>query len=87
MRSIAAEVKENVHYRHPINVGSVGKPNDNNPKGCFVILTLNADSPITNNDAIQVNFISFDYDIEKAAKAVEDSPLPNEYAGMLRIGF
>jgi predicted phosphodiesterase len=75
------------HYRHAINIGSVGKPKDNNPKGCYVILTINADSSIKNKDAVQVEFIRFEYDIEKAAKAVEDSPLPNEYAEMLRRGF
>ena len=31
--------------------------------------------------------IRFDYDIEKAAKAVEDSPLPNDYAESLRKGI
>src|SRR3954470_7953668 len=31
----------NAHYRHAINIGSVGKPKDNNPKGCYVILTIN----------------------------------------------
>jgi hypothetical protein len=36
---------------------------------------------------VQVEFIRFDYDVEKAAKAVEDSPLPNEYAEMLRKGY
>ena len=65
----------------------MGKPKDNNPKGCYVILTINSDSSVTNKDAVQVEFIRFDYDIEKAAKAVEDSPLPNEYADMLRRGF
>ncbi len=51
------------------------------------MLTIKADSSITNKDAVQVEFIRFDYDIEKAAKAVEDSPLPNEYADMLRRGY
>lgn len=74
------------HYRHAINIGSVGKPKDNNPKGCYVILTINADSSIMNKGTAQVEFIRFDYDIEKAAKAIEDSPLPNEYAEMLRTG-
>ncbi|MEO6220255.1 MAG: metallophosphoesterase family protein, partial [Ginsengibacter sp.] len=78
---------ENTHYRHAINIGSVGKPKDNNPKGCYVILTVNSDSRITNKDSILVEFIRFDYDIEKAAKAIEDSLLPNEYAAMLRKGF
>jgi hypothetical protein len=52
-----------------------------------VILTINADSSITNKDAVKVEFIRFDYDVEKAAKAVEDSPLPNDYVEMLRKGI
>ena len=51
------------------------------------MLTINADSSITNKDAVQVEFIRFEYNVEKAAKAVEDSPLPNEYTDMLRRGF
>jgi hypothetical protein len=50
------------------------------------MLTIDAETSITNKDAVQVEFIRFDYDVEKAAKAVEDSPLPNEYADMLRKG-
>jgi hypothetical protein len=76
----------NDHFRHAINIGSVGKPKDKDPRGGYVILTINPDSALNNKDSIQVEFIRFDYDIEKAAKAVEDSPLPNGYAEMLRKG-
>jgi hypothetical protein len=65
----------------------MGKPKDGNPQGCYVILTINAESSKTNKDAVQVDFIRFDYDVEKAAKAVEESSLPNEYADMLRNGI
>jgi len=85
-RILPMEPTENTHYRHAINIGSVGKPKDNNPRGCYVILTINHDSGITNRDTVQVEFIRFDYDVETAAKAVENSPLPNEYADMLRNG-
>ena len=51
-----------------------------------MILTINQDSSITNKDTLEVAFIRFDYDVEKAARAVEESPLPNEYADMLRKG-
>ncbi len=78
---------ENTRYRHAINIGSVGKPKDNNPKGCYVIVTITEESSITNKDAVKAEFIRFDYDVEKAAKAVEESPLPNEYADMLRKGI
>jgi putative phosphoesterase len=77
---------ENVHYRHAINIGSVGKPKDGNPDGCYVLLTINQDTSVLKKEAIQVEFVRFGYDVEKAAKAVEDSPLPNEYANMLRKG-
>jgi predicted phosphodiesterase len=77
---------ENPHYRHAINIGSVGKPKDNNPNGCYVILHINENSSITNKETVQVEFIRFAYDVEKAAKAVEDSPLPDEYGAMLRKG-
>ena len=74
------------HFRHAINIGSVGKPKDGDPRGCYVTLNINENSSVTKNDSISVEFIRFEYDIEKAAKAVEDSPLPNEYAEMLRAG-
>jgi putative phosphoesterase len=78
---------ENMHYRHAINIGSVGKPKDANPKGCYVMLSIDADSSIGNKDAVEVEFIRFEYDVEKAAEAVENSPLPSEYAEMLRKGI
>ncbi len=73
-------------YRHAINIGSVGKPKDGNPKGCYVLLHIDADNSTIYPESIKVEFIRFAYDIEKAAKAVENSPLPNEYADMLRKG-
>ncbi|UYQ92177.1 metallophosphatase family protein [Chitinophaga horti] len=75
------------HYRHAINIGSVGKPKDGNPQGGYVMLSINDNSSITDQSSIQVEFIRFEYDVERAAKGVEDSPLPNEYADMLRRGF
>ena len=72
--------------RHAINIGSVGKPKDGNPLGCYVILTINEESSVSNKDAVQVEFIRFEYDVEKAARAVEDSLLPDAYADMLRKG-
>jgi len=75
------------HYRHAINIGSVGKPKDGNPKGGYVMLSIDEKSSIVDKDSIAVQFIRFDYDVEKAAKAIENSPLPNEYADMLRRGY
>jgi putative phosphoesterase len=85
-RILPAEPTEATHYRHAINIGSVGKPKDGTSKGCYVILTINQNSSTTIKEAVQVEFIRFDYDVEKAAKAVEESPLPNAFADMLRNG-
>jgi predicted phosphodiesterase len=74
-------------FCHAINIGSVGKPKDGDPRGGYVLLTISENSGISDKDAISVEFVRFNYDIEKAAKAVEDSPLPNGYADMLRRGF
>jgi predicted phosphodiesterase len=75
------------HFRHAINIGSVGKPKDGNSQGGYVLLTINENSSIHDKEAVQVEFIRFGYDVEKAAKAVEDSPLPDAYAESLRKGI
>lgn len=77
----------NLHYKHAINIGSVGKPKDGNPNGCYALLTIDEKSSLTNKEAVKVEFIRFEYDVEKAAKAVEESPLPNAFAEMLRKGI
>jgi putative phosphoesterase len=74
-------------YRHAINIGSVGKPKDGDPRGGYVLLHIDENSSVLNKESVQVAFIRFTYDIEKAAKAVEDSPLPNAYAESLRKGI
>ncbi|QEM06109.1 metallophosphoesterase family protein [Mucilaginibacter rubeus] len=62
--------------KHVINIGSVGKPKDGDPRGCYVLLTLEND--------IQVEFVRFCYNIEKAVKAIEGSPLADDLADRLR---
>jgi len=74
------------HYRHAVNIGSVGKPKDGDPRGCYAVVTVNPDSSVRDPDSVRVEFIRFAYDVEKAAGAVEDSPLPNAYAEALRKG-
>lgn len=74
------------HFRHAINIGSVGKPKDGNPQGGYVMLTINDHSSIIDKESIKVEFMRFNYDVESAAKAIEESPLPNDFADMLRNG-
>jgi putative phosphoesterase len=84
---ILEQAEENIRYRHAINIGSVGKPKDGDKRGCYVLLHISETSSITNKDSISVEFVRFEYDVETAAKAVENSPLPNKYADMLRGAF
>jgi putative phosphoesterase len=65
--------------KHVINIGSVGKPKDGNADGCYVMLTI--------EDSIQVEFVRFAYDIEKAAMAILQSPLPDELADRIRKAY
>lgn len=74
---------QNTHARHAINTGSVGKPKDGDPRGCYVLLTIDEQAA---DPLVQVEFIRFNYKIEKAALAIEESPLPDAYAEMLRRG-
>lgn len=69
----------NIRDKQVINTGSVGKPKDGDPRGGYVILTIGGN--------IKAEFIRFDYDIEKAANSIIDSPLPDELAERLRKAF
>ena len=87
-RTIAiADDAGNTTYKHAINIGSVGKPKDSDVRGCYVILTLDTTSSMDKPESIKVEFARVAYDVEKSAKAIEDSPLPNEFAQMLREAF
>lgn len=72
---------------HAINIGSAGKPKDGNPNGCYVLLTIDENAPLMLKDTVGVEFIRFSYDIEHAAKAIEESILPDAFADMLRNGY
>ncbi|RPI70470.1 MAG: metallophosphoesterase [Ignavibacteriales bacterium] len=75
------------YFRNAINIGSVGKPKDGDNRACYVLLTISEQSSIKNKESISTEFIRVKYDIEKAAKAVEQSRLPDEYADMLRKAY
>ena len=83
-RTLNSDRTQDPYYRHAINIGSIGKPKDGDPRGCYAMLTINEKSSTSNKESIGVEFIRFKYDVEKAATAVEQSPLPNEFADMLR---
>jgi len=75
------------NMKHVINIGSVGKPKDGNPMGCYVLLHVNENSSVSDKDSIQVEFIRVAYDVEMAAKAIQESILPDELADKLRAAY
>ncbi|AKD04549.1 metallophosphoesterase family protein [Pontibacter korlensis] len=74
-------------FRHAINLGSVGKPKDGDTRACYVMLELDERSSSAVAESIKADFVRVPYDVEQAAKAVEDSPLPNAFADMLRQAY
>ncbi|MGZ8559579.1 MAG: metallophosphoesterase family protein, partial [Chitinophagaceae bacterium] len=64
-RILPAEPVGNPHYRHAINIGSVGKPKDGDARGCYVIITIQESTTALNKEAMDVEFVRFEYDIEK----------------------
>lgn len=58
-----------------INVGSAGKPKDGDPRACWVLL---------DTATAAAEFRRVAYDVEAAAKVVEESDLPREFGPQLR---
>ncbi|MBB5439178.1 putative phosphodiesterase [Pedobacter sp. AK017] len=71
-------------FKHVINLGSVGKPKDGDPRGCYVIISLKPTSSTNDKDSIYVEFRRVEYDVDASAKSIEDSLLPDEFAQGLR---
>jgi len=62
-----------------VNVGSAGKPKDGDPHACWALLDS---SP----ELLRVEFRRVAYPVESAARAIEASELPDEFADQLREG-
>lgn len=85
-KQVSAEPEDQQTYlRHAINIGSVGKPKDGDPRAGYVLLTIDEQARPGSGEGVTVEFIRVAYDVEKAARAVEESILPNAYAEALRI--
>lgn len=72
---------------HALNAGSVGKPKDGDSRGCYAIITLQDNGTLGVSNRVSVEFVRVAYDVEKAAKAIENSLLPPAYATMLRKAY
>lgn len=64
---------------HFVNAGSVGRPKDGDPRAGYVVLDVTA-------ERTSIEFIRVKYDVDLAARAIEASSLPNEFANDLRTG-
>ncbi len=64
---------------HFVNTGSVGRPKDGDPRAGYVLLDVTA-------SGASVEFVRVAYDVERAAQAIIDSTLPNDFADYLRTG-
>jgi len=66
---------------HFVNTGSVGRPKDGDWRAGYVLLNMSADVP-----HVSVEFVRVEYDVERAARAILESDLPDEFAEFLRTG-
>lgn len=64
---------------HFVNTGSVGRPKDGDPRAGYVRLTLEGAS-------WSVEFVRVAYDVERAARGILESALPDAFADFLRTG-
>lgn len=66
---------------HFVNTGSVGRPKDGDWRAGYVLLDIAAGAPPVSVDVVRVG-----YDVERAARAILESDLPNDFADYLRTG-
>jgi diadenosine tetraphosphatase ApaH/serine/threonine PP2A family protein phosphatase len=64
---------------HFVNTGSVGRPKDGDWRAGYVLIDLDGES-------VAVEFVRVEYDLERAASAIRESALPNEFAEYLETG-
>lgn len=73
-----------------INVGSVGQPRDRDPRLCYTVFYEKGEAPAGYNTpnvakddyCLTVEFIRMEYDIEKAARKIFDTPDLDDFLGM-----
>ena len=64
---------------HFVNTGSVGRPKDGDWRAGYILLGVTP-------DAVDVEFVRVEYDVERAARAIVASTLPDDFANHLRTG-
>ena len=69
-------VVEGIHF---VNAGSVGRPKDGDWRAAYVLLDVGEGEP-------RVEVVRVEYDVERAARAILASELPDDFAQYLRSG-
>jgi predicted phosphodiesterase len=67
---------EGIHF---VNTGSVGRPKDGDWRAGYVLLDLT-------EQGVAVEHVRVEYDVDRAARAIEESDLPDDFAAYLRTG-
>lgn len=81
---IPVENEEGTAFKHAINPGAIGKTNDGDWRSSYAIITFHPEMDLhKDQDAVQVDFYRLEYDLDKAVKAIQNSPLSILYAGYL----
>ena len=62
-----------------VNTGSVGRPDDGDPRACYAILYVRP-------TRFQVRHYRVEYDVQRAVAAIRDHDLPEEFAQMVLQG-
>ena len=67
---------EGIHF---VNTGSVGRPKDGDWRAGYVLIAMDG-------EAVEVEFARVEYDIERAASAIRESELSDDFADYLETG-
>lgn len=70
-------------FKHIVNIGSVGKPKDGDPRGCYVLVSFDETLAPNNAESISIEFRRFEYDLEKTVEAIKKSDFSDSYAEAL----
>lgn len=62
-----------------INTGSIGRPDDGNPRTAYAVMQLGEDDP-------QISHYRLDYDVDRAVAEIRNNGLPEAFAEMLIQG-
>ncbi len=71
--------KRSVEGIHFVNTGSVGRPKDGDARAGYVVVSMDGEQ-------VDVDLVRVDYDVGRAASAIRESELPDDFATYLETG-